>query len=187
MPDKYASFAELRCFEPAAAFSITILDRGSPVSVLAIHGGGIELGTSTIARALAGYGFNLYLFEGQKASGNTDLHITSTNFDEPQALALVSRSECVLTVHGCLGADEVTFMGGLSDGAQLQSALQRANFACARHADVRLQGRSHANNCNRGATGTGIQFELTRALRNRLCADASLLQTYADTVRAALG
>jgi phage replication-related protein YjqB (UPF0714/DUF867 family) len=53
------------------------------VAVIAPHGGGIEPGTSELATAIAGDDFSLYLFEGLKSAGNGELHITSTNFDEP--------------------------------------------------------------------------------------------------------
>src|SRR5262249_50874908 len=73
--------------------------------VLAIHGGGIEAGTSEIALAVAGYhpatfaqttdghGFHdLWIFEGLLSSDNSRLHVTSTNYDDRIALELVQNA-----------------------------------------------------------------------------------------------
>jgi phage replication-related protein YjqB (UPF0714/DUF867 family) len=69
--------------------------------VMAVHGGGIEAGTSEIALATAGYhpatltpsadGYGLHdfwLFEGLLASNNGDLHVTASHYDEPIATEL---------------------------------------------------------------------------------------------------
>lgn len=65
----------------------------SIVVVLAIHGGGIEPGTSELANQIGNEGnYTLYGFDGMKSSGNSDLHITSTRFDEPLCLNLVQNS-----------------------------------------------------------------------------------------------
>ena len=69
--------------------------------ITAIHGGGIEGGTSEVALAVAGYHpatfltatdalglHDFWMFEGLLSSGNTRLHVTSTNYDEPIALEL---------------------------------------------------------------------------------------------------
>lgn len=73
--------------------------------IMAIHGGGIEPGTSEIALATAGYhpatltpaadGHGLHdfwLFEGLLSSGNGDLHVTASNYDEPIATELVQNA-----------------------------------------------------------------------------------------------
>jgi phage replication-related protein YjqB (UPF0714/DUF867 family) len=74
--------------------------------ILAPHGGGIEHDTSDIALAIAGENFNLYLFEGIKAKGNADLHVTSTRFDEASCLDILSVCDLVVAIHGCRGEDE---------------------------------------------------------------------------------
>jgi phage replication-related protein YjqB (UPF0714/DUF867 family) len=59
----------------------------SRIAIIAPHGGGIEPGSSTIARAIAGEDINMYLFEGIKvAKGNAIVHIASHHFDEPRCL-----------------------------------------------------------------------------------------------------
>ena len=81
--------------------------------VLAIHGGGIEGGTSELALAVAGYHpatfaqatdcygvHDLWIFEGLLSSGNNVLHVTSTNYDDPIALKLVQNARRCISLHG---------------------------------------------------------------------------------------
>ena len=66
----YNSFAELSASEKAEDYKIKAHDIGSDTTILAIHGGGIERGTSEVVETLNGYGkYNTYLFEGNKAAG----------------------------------------------------------------------------------------------------------------------
>ncbi|MFX4608957.1 poly-gamma-glutamate hydrolase family protein, partial [Acinetobacter baumannii] len=78
-------------------YHVTVERRGSGVAIVAPHGGRIERGTSEVARAIAGNDFDLYLFEGALPTMNFEmLHITSTRFDEPRALALIADCDAVL-------------------------------------------------------------------------------------------
>lgn len=85
--------------------------------VMAIHGGGIEPGTSEIALAAAGYhpatlapvvdGHELHdfwLFEGLRSTGNSDLHVTASNYNEPIATELVQNAQRCISLHGCSDA-----------------------------------------------------------------------------------
>src|SRR5690242_4350442 len=117
MADLYANWAQL-----AAANSLGIdyrlpirLNR-SNVAHIAIHGGAIEAGTSEAASGVAAWcGHNYYSLEAIKASNNSDLHITSTNYDEPQGLALVGSMNYCFSFHGMsdqtAGVAE-TYVGG---------------------------------------------------------------------------
>ena len=86
--------------------------------VLAIHGGGIEGGTSEVALAVAGFhpatfaqatdglGFHdLWIFEGLLSSCNSNLHVTSTEYDDPIALELVQNARRCISLHGFGDAD----------------------------------------------------------------------------------
>src|ERR1700719_4324766 len=85
----------------------------SSVVIVAPHGGGIEIGTSEAARAIAGDEFNLYLFEGLRRSGNyAALHLTSHRFDEPRCLELLAGCDHVLAIHGCRGDVPQVLVGG---------------------------------------------------------------------------
>jgi phage replication-related protein YjqB (UPF0714/DUF867 family) len=85
--------------------------------IMAVHGGGIETGTSEIALATAGYdpatlatsadGYGLHdfwLFEGLLPSGNGDLHVTASHYDDPIATELVRNARRCISLHGCTDA-----------------------------------------------------------------------------------
>jgi phage replication-related protein YjqB (UPF0714/DUF867 family) len=193
MPDKYDSYAELRASEAPDAFEITVVDRNTAAVVLAPHGGKIELGTTEIAAAVAGDAVSAYAFTGKKASDNFDLHITATRFDEPMALALVSRSEFCVAIHGASGEEPVVFLGGLDEArkADLRQRLSDAGFEPVDPVDPDLQGTSPCNICNRGASGAGVQLEITRGLRDALTDGADpeapgRLAAFAAAVRGAI-
>lgn len=166
--DKYRNFAELAAAEDPGSYRIVAVNRGSAQVLLAPHGGGIEPGTSEIALAIAGDDVSLYLFEGRKAAGNRDLHITSTNFDEPQGRQLVAASQVAVAVHGeASDAGAIVYLGGRDAGliATLQQHLEQDGFDVRKHASAALQGTHSENICNRGQSGAGVQLELSKALR----------------------
>src|SRR5262245_8004180 len=106
MADKYASFDALRRGEREDVdYRIRIVRRESPVAVIAPHGGWIEPETSLVAGTIAGNIHSLYCFEGLRDRPHGDLHVTSTNFDEPQCVELVSACDQVIAVHGKAGRD----------------------------------------------------------------------------------
>jgi phage replication-related protein YjqB (UPF0714/DUF867 family) len=169
--DKYNNFASLKASEPTGQWRVQAMHRGRDIAVIAPHGGAIEPGTSEIARAIAADEIDLYLFEGLKAAGNRDLHITSTRFDEPSALKLLSEVSRVVAIHG--EASEgiaVAFLGGLDAelGAAIERELRSAGFEVRRHENPALQGRAAENICNRAQSGRGVQLELSRGLREQL-------------------
>jgi phage replication-related protein YjqB (UPF0714/DUF867 family) len=165
----YDCYAELASAQVEGAdFTVSVQRRPqSPVAILAPHGGGIEAGTSEIARAVAGSDFNLYLFEGIRNSGNyAALHLTSHRFDEPRCLTLLSACDHVITIHGCRGDTPGVLLGGLD--AELKKRVCAAFNAAG--IEARLDGHRfravHPRNiCNRGRRGVGVQLELTSALR----------------------
>lgn len=185
--DSYSSFRQLQVAEPAGSFRVIVRDRGSSVLVMAIHGGAIEPGTSEVARALVAHDLNLYLFEGLKSSSNSTLHITSHKFDEPRALELVARSDTILTVHGCMGTELATYIGGADVAAlaTIEKALHASGFTAARHGNPSLMGWDPSNICNRGRRRGGIQLEITRAQREAL-REGEKLHKFTTSVRQAL-
>lgn len=167
MPDKYLNFAALASAEPPNAYSISMRNAGSPVVVVAPHGGGIEPGTSEIALAIAGSDLSYYLFEGKKVKNNRDLHITSSNFDEPEGLALMRNTNTVLAVHGEESDAETVYLGGLDVAALalLRRTLEHDGYEVREHANPQLQGLHKRNICNIGRNGAGVQLELSAGLR----------------------
>ena len=178
MADKYPDFDALSRNEISGIdFRILIRRARAAFAIVAPHGGGIEPGTSEIAEAIAAGEFSFYAFEGLKRSGNGDLHITSTHFDEPMCLTLISQSEVVLTIHG-EGSDAdaaAVFTGGRNGELNqlLTAALTSAGFDVRQHPDPRLQGLEPDNVCNRGTTGRGVQLELSRSLRRQMFSSLS--------------
>ena len=167
--DKYKNFHELQAWEQEDDdFRIvTRVRNDSRTVILAPHGGAIEPGTSELAQAVAAQDMNLAIFEGIKSRGNSDLHITSTNFDEPRCVRLVAQSDFVLTLHGERSADRVVYIGGADTvlGSRVAAALTAAGYDVRQHQSLNLQGRSPQNICNRGRRNMGVQLELTRGLR----------------------
>jgi phage replication-related protein YjqB (UPF0714/DUF867 family) len=204
MPDKYGSMIELYS-DPANIEGSTYGKRwrrhewvqfveaqatdnpeGERI-VLAIHGGGIEPGTSEIALAVAGYHpatfarstdclglHDLWIFEGLLSSGNARLHVTSTNFDDPIALKLVQISKRCLSLHGLDnvpgGAD--IQIGGLD--AELSSIVLEELTAAGISAAVANQEGTNGNDlkniCNKTTISAGVQLEMAETYRKSLFA-----------------
>ena len=170
MADTYQSYSHLCDHEQEDVdFRVVVVERGSP-AVLAPHGGGIEPGTSEIAREVAGDDLSLYLFEGLKLDGNAVLHITSHRFEEPRCIALVERAESAVAIHGCQdrpGSASVVFVGGGDEElrGQLIDQLTRAGFPA--EVDTTLSGTHGENVCNR-AKRQGAQLEITEGARLKM-------------------
>ena len=166
---EYSSFAELERHETAGIdFRISTAGGCSGVAVMAPHGGDIEPGTTEVARAIAFPCHSFYSLEGIKAEGNWALHIASTQFDEPLAVAMAGRAETVVCVHGCRDGSECVVLGGLDMGlkAVLSTRLATSGFAVSSREG--LEGRRTTNLCNRSLSGMGVQIELSRRLRLRM-------------------
>ena len=170
----YKNFRQLSEMEkPGIDYTIDLVDRGSTLAVLAIHGGRIEPGTSDIAKAIAGRDYSCYCFEGTKPEHNRKhLHIASTRFDEPGCMALIRRADTVVTVHGCRetspGEGRI-YAGGRDEllKNRVIGFLKTAGF------DVEPDttghsGRSPRNICNMGRSGKGLQLEISGGLRSAM-------------------
>jgi phage replication-related protein YjqB (UPF0714/DUF867 family) len=191
MTDRYESFSALAAEETIDVhYRIWWADRGTPIVVLAPHGGSIEPGTSEIVVAIARDDYSLYCFEGlcpERPHG--DLHITSSRFDEPQAVKLVASAETAIAIHGRLDRSDpqTIWMGGLDTLLRdaIASSLRRSGFP-ARTSGHPMSGRLVANICNRGSTRAGVQIEIPATLRDRLGCDPARLHLFASAVRGAL-
>ena len=191
--DKYLSFEMLRRAERADHFRIDCRPRPSVVAIIAPHGGKIEPGTSTIAAAIAADDYCLYRFEGRKRRDNCGLHITSTHFDEPQCLTLISGCDHVVAVHGCEGPEKVVYVGGLDLCLRdaVQGRFDAVGIKTGIHDDPDLQGTNSKNICNRGRRERGVQLEITYGLRSDLMVAAPpegtpTLAAFAAAVRNAI-
>lgn len=163
---EYPRFAELARGEMEGVdYLVHKVQTESRILIMAPHGGGIEPGTSEIARAVAYPGWSHYDFEGMKRSGNSTLHITSTLFDEPRAVRMVAGHSVVVTLHGCAGSRPRVYTGGLHSA--LVQSIDQALHELGVETGVRvdLSGKDAKNLCNRGTSGLGVQLELTWGLR----------------------
>jgi phage replication-related protein YjqB (UPF0714/DUF867 family) len=153
--------------------------------VLAIHGGGIEKGTSEIALATAGYhpgtmtpvvdGYALYdfwLFEGLMPSDNGRLHVTASNYDDPIATELVRNARRCVSLHGC--ADKQA-RGKIQVGGRdhelreiVLEELVGAGFAAEIATDPMLDGDLPDNIANQTKCGGCAQLEMGTSLRASL-------------------
>ena len=163
MPDKYRNFQELQQdLQVEVEYRIRVQLRLQATAILAIHGGGIEMGTSELASAIAGNEFSLYLFEG--LSGNNQfLHITSTNFDEPLCLQFVEKHCTALSVHGFAGlqTDPLVYLGG-NDLPLVQRLLREVPGAATG------AGRSAGADVHDAATAAHAPERATKAARRRM-------------------
>ena len=166
--DRYASFEELRQNEHEDHFQILCYEGTSGVAVMAPHGGGIEPGTTEIAKGVAGTEHTFYAFEGLKPSGNRDLHITSTNFDEPIGLKIARKAQRVVAIHGCSNKEKIVHIGGLDNDLKnkVAAGLSAAGFQVRESLESALQGTSPHNICNRSKNRCGVQIEVSSGLRH---------------------
>jgi phage replication-related protein YjqB (UPF0714/DUF867 family) len=157
-------------FKEGCDFEIVTRRGNSDTLILAIHGGGIEPGTADIATRVAGEDHALYLFQGIRTKGNAALHLTSTRFDEPRALALAAAAQRILSIHGCRGKAAFALVGGRDREAtgRLREALQAENFTIEAAEDGGMGGKHPTNICNRGLCKMGLQLELSAGLRYQL-------------------
>jgi phage replication-related protein YjqB (UPF0714/DUF867 family) len=188
MPDKYANFSQLSASEPKDSYKIEFRHSSSAVAFIAPHAGKIEPGISEICRHISGHDLTYYLFEGLKPNNNSELHITSSRFDEPQGLATANSAKVVVTLHGQAGEDIFINVGGLAKelGHTIIDRFTDAGYVASRQVNESLQGLDQNNICNRGYAKQGVQLEISRGLRDKLVANADEMDRFSSAVRSAL-
>jgi len=183
--DTYSSYSALKSRNTINEdYRIVSRDTASSTAVIAIHGGVIESETDEIASAVASKGgYDYYGFLGLRSG----LHITSTNFDEPIARRLVAKSTKTLSIHGCTGTSQITYLGGLdkTTGQKVKTALQAAGFRVST-APSRLAGTARTNICNSNTINKGVQLELTKSMRNYLGSNSTAFNRYTTALANAI-
>jgi phage replication-related protein YjqB (UPF0714/DUF867 family) len=156
--------------------------RGRRESSVVLHhmGGTIEPVTSRLAVATAGRSFSWYCFEGLRGNrGN--IHITSSNFDEPRCLELIASCDVVLAIHGRTDDGDLTtiFAGGLHESLRNAIALELNEAGFSTTSDSpKYAGRARSNIWNRGRLGRGVQLEIPGSLRDELDDDEVLFNHF---------
>lgn len=186
-PDKYTDFYALAADNSEGRdYSVEVYDRNSPATVLAIHGGELEKATSSIARAVAGKDFNLYLFNAWLGKKSKKLHVTAVNFNDARALALVLKSSAAVSIHAQADKGKVVCLGGRNERLRdkISASLAAGGFATETPCK-RLPGVSEKNIVNR-ASGGGAQLEITLNLLNELAEDRYKLLKFSNIIKNAL-
>lgn len=166
--DTYKDFEQLAANEILNTdYRILVRDVGSDITIAAPHGGCIEPNTSPIANKIAGSNYNCYCFEGIKPKNNLDLHITSHQFDEPQAIDLISKSNIIITIHACTEKTQIIYLGGLFKEFidHIRETLKTYRIRASNPKAI-FPGVHRDNICNRGKFKKGVQLEISRGLRD---------------------
>jgi phage replication-related protein YjqB (UPF0714/DUF867 family) len=168
--DLFKSFAELSAaYTEGTDFTVKYEKKGSNFAVIAIHGGGIEVGSSELMYAIqaARQSWSWYEFNARLSSGNSVLHLTSTNFDDPRAIDVVSNVDRVISVHGAAGTEPKTLIGGLDVLTKdlVRKELEAKGFIVEEATtESGIAGQEPLNIANRSRLG-GVQLELTTKQR----------------------
>ena len=184
--DTYPDFAALKAANVEGLdYSREVYNRGSRVSVFAVHGGDIERATSRLARGIAGRDFNLYIFNGWLGKASGRLHVAAAHFDDPEAVRLAAGSTLGLALHAQADSGSWVCVGGANKAAAalVTKRLEDAGFAALTPCP-RLAGTSPKNIVNRASAG-GVQLEITLRLLARLERDEEELARFTGAVRQA--
>lgn len=163
--DTYKSMTELVRNEKD--WMIETQDRNSKSLITAIHGGGIECGTSELALLVAELSnANYFTFKGLKPKNNRTLHVTSTNYDNPNLLYWNQFMNVTIAVHGYSSNQANSYIGGLDERliSLITHNLKVSGFNVEAAPD-RIAGREINNITNKNAYGMGVQIEISTQQR----------------------
>lgn len=168
MADLYPSMTALEAARVKGVdYDIYTIDTNHDVLVSSIHGGGIEIGTSELnyaVRELGGY--DSFIFEALLSSGNSDLHVTSTNYDEPTLVRMVINKKQNIALHGASGDTPIVYVGGLDFCLRntIMEELIKKGFN-AQIAPPEIIGEQPDNVSNRTNSYGCVQLEMTTQFR----------------------
>lgn len=163
--NEYSNFEELKNSVRNDSYKIEVKYVKSPISIVAPHGGNIEVGTTEMTKIISGDTYNFYTFNGIP-NDSDHLHITSHNFDEPVCIKLVNKSKYVVTIHGCSEQYDVIFIGGrLTEYKNIFAEVLRSHNILVFTDKHRFQGVHKNNVCNLGRLKKGIQIEVSESIR----------------------
>ncbi|MBC8491292.1 MAG: poly-gamma-glutamate hydrolase family protein [Candidatus Marinimicrobia bacterium] len=181
--DKYETFYELTQNEHYNIdYSIVYRLANSDIAIIAIHGGKIEPFTTNIADLLANNKYDFYSFLGHKKNNNRNLHITSTNFNEPICMNILSKVNSTISIHGCNGEKPFYIIGGLEKKSisSIENELIMNGFNSKN--STNLSGYSTYNICNRNRRKMGVQLELSKELRVLMSKNEQLLNKFISII-----
>ncbi|AYP68823.1 replication protein [Bacillus phage vB_BpsM-61] len=151
--------------------------KGSKILAIAPHGGGIEPGSSELVQGLhERFKFSGYDFDALKSSDNWQLHITSVNFNEPEAIRMNKDMFSSIALHGYSGESSNTYVGGLDHEMReiVTTELRNAGFTVSNDPPIGIAGLGATNIVNRNRRGKGVQLELSTAQRRSFFKDGNI-------------
>ena len=144
-------------------------NRHSNVLIFAPHGGNIEKGTTELTKAIANKGnYDYYAFNGTRNKNNSQLHVTSTNYNDPDLINRNYNKEVSISIHGAgqsQGKNTVLIGGRDEKLIQLISKELSAFKFNVQRSLGHLAGIDTNNVVNYNKKGQGVQLELTPDLR----------------------
>lgn len=154
-------------------------DENNSTIIVAPHGGGIEPGTTEIARSIANKSSSgFYSFSGIRPSNNRQLHVTSTNYDEPKAQEMVQQSLRTVTIHKTKDSASDIYIGGRDDKLKhnIKETLQDKGFNVT-IADKNISGNSVHNIANQNKNNAGVQIEISSSFVQRFFESGNINRT----------
>ena len=110
--------------------------------------------------------YDYFSFEAIRPKNNTELHVTSTHYDDPTLNQMIQNRTATISIHGAAGTDQIIYLGGppstLRD--EMETQLKSSGFTVMAPLDY-IGGVKKNNFINREKNNTGVQLELTTALR----------------------
>jgi len=187
--DLYKNFNELKKEKKEGIDYIIKTHKNSWwIIIVAPHGGTIEPWTDEICKNIAWGDLSYYCFIATCENWEK-LHITSSNFDEPQAINLIKLHKIVLTIHWCAGKDDFIFIGWKNEAIRnaLSQKLRENWFFVEAFEKSKFQWLRKENICNKGNNKLWwIQIELSRGYRNKMLENKNFLSIFTKIVREVL-
>ncbi|MGW9856993.1 phage replication-related protein YjqB (UPF0714/DUF867 family) [Staphylococcus hominis] len=147
-------------------------NRNSNVLIFAPHGGNIEKGTTELAKAIANKGnYDYYAFNGVRNKNNSQLHVTSTNYNDSDLIHRNYNKDVSISVYGAgqaQGTNTVLIGGRDEKLIQLITRELSAFKFNVKRGIGHLAGLDPNNVVNYNKKGQGVQLELTPDLRKSL-------------------
>lgn len=170
MADMFKNYAELSAvYVEGTDYKVTLNKKSKDIGVTAYHGGGIEIGSTELLQYIyeKRTTWSWYGFEGLLSADNGNLHITSTNFDEPRGMDFIGHVNRAVSLHGASGDTPITYIGGMDVITRtfIKSKLEAKGFVV-QYASTEsgIAGEQPNNFVNRPPKG-GVQLEMTSQLR----------------------
>lgn len=169
MGNHYKSLEELKAHEVKDVdYEEMIEDKNSKITIISIHGGFIEYGTTEIAKGIMKDDFNHFNFSGLKKK-SWKLHVTSHLFNHEGLESLLKKSDTAVSIHGCdlkSLKEPAVCIGGLNEKLKtlIKIHLEGAGFKV----DLEHFPADYPFNVVNCAQNFGVQLELTYALRESL-------------------